>query len=227
MFDEEDLLPLSAIEHVVFCERQAALIHLEQQWNENRLTAEGRIRHEKAHEAGRELRGDVLTVRGLRVRSLDLGLAGQADVVEFHRVPGYAPAAGVPVAGTDGRWRPVPVEYKRGRLRHEEGYEVQLCAQAMCLEEMLGVPVETGAMFYGKSQTRMSVVFDHQLREKTRTAAARLHELVRERATPRAAPDARCPSCSMVNRCLPKATARRSVRAYLAQAFADDRSTPP
>ena len=130
MFTEDNLLPISALQHLLFCERQCALIHLERAWQENRLTAEGRIMHERVHEGGDETRRDVRIVRGLRLRSLALGLVGIADVVEFHRA-----ADGVAVPESAGTWRPFPVEYKRGRPKSEPWDAVQLCAQALCLEE--------------------------------------------------------------------------------------------
>jgi CRISPR-associated exonuclease Cas4 len=138
MYVEDDLLPISALQHLLFCERQCALIHVEQVWAENRLTVEGRHLHERVDGGEHETRGGLRTARALPIRSLRLGLAGRADVVEFHASEG---AAGPP--------RVVPVEYKRGRPKSHRADEVQLCAQALCLEEMLGVHVAAGALFYG------------------------------------------------------------------------------
>src|ERR1039457_2553385 len=141
MHSEDDLLPLSGLQHLVFCERQWALIHIEQVWAENRLTAQGRGLDERAAEGGGESRPGLRVARGLRLRSLRLGLAGQADVVEFH-----AAAEGVRMAGEEGWWRPFPVEYKRGRPKPDRCDEVQLCAQGLCLEEMFEAPVAAGAL---------------------------------------------------------------------------------
>src|SRR5579859_4686917 len=148
MYSEEDLLPISALQHLAFCERQWALIHLEGVWAENQLTAEGRVIHDRAHEPGTESRGDVRVSRGLRLRSLRLGLSGIADVVEFHRCGRRGDtsgkglvASGVALPSVSGSWAPFPVEYKRGRPKSGPFDEIQLCAQALCLEEMLGVPV--------------------------------------------------------------------------------------
>lgn len=238
MDDEEDLLPLSLLAQLVFCERRAALVCIEQLWDDNVFTAEGRLLHERPHESSTEVRGDVRIVRGLPLRSLRLGLSGKADVVEFHRLdPQDSPAApfaqavmttGVLLPEVAGQWQPFPVEYKRGRRRHEEGYEAQLCAQALCLEEMLGGTIPSGALYYAKTGRRLEVSFDTRLRRETEEAAARLHELVREGRTPKARHEKKCKSCSLIDLCLPKATgSRRSARRYLAQAFApiteDDR----
>lgn len=191
MYSDEDLLPLSALQHLIFCERQCALIHVEQTWSENRWTAEGRILHERAHEGAVESRRDVRTARGLRLRSLRLGLIGQADVVEFRRQP-------------DGSLRPFPVEYKRGRAKPNRCDEVQLCAQALCLEEMMAVPVEEGAIFYGAPRRRHPVGFGQELRVFTEQTAQRLHDLVGSGVTPPADYGPKCDTCSLYLHCRPK-----------------------
>jgi len=210
------------LQHLAFCERQWALIHIEQQWEENRLTAEGRVLHERVHEAGTEARGGVVTARGLHLRSLRLGLSGIADVVEFHRAEeGEADTA--PVPGREGRWRPFPVEYKRGRPKAGACDEVQLCAQAICLEEMLGVGIAGGALFYGASRRRCDVRFDGGLRKKTEELARRMHELYQARATPPAEYGKKCERCSLYDRCVPRAAGKRgAVKRYLARALRDE-----
>ncbi len=213
-FAEADLLPLSGVQHTVFCERQAALVHVEQVWADNAFTIDGSHRHRGVHEEAprRERRGDLLIVRGLALRSLELGLSGIADVVEFHRVD----SGGAEIPGARGRWRPYPVEYKRGRRKRHRADEVQLCAQAICLEEMLGVPVAEGALFYGKEQRRMEVSFDAGLRELTREAARRFRELVETGFTPPARKERKCDTCSLLELCMPEAmTRRRSARRFL------------
>lgn len=204
MYTEADLLPLSALQHLMFCERQCALIHIEQVWTENRFTAEGRVMHERAHDGGSESRGGVRTARGLRIRSLRLGLIGQADVVEF------------PKGGP-----PYPVEYKRGKPKANRCDEVQLCAQAICLEEMLEVDIPGGALFYGQPKRRTDVLFDEELRKLTENTAARLHELLACGATPPAVYSKKCDSCSLYEVCRPKtAGAGKSARRYLGQMLA-------
>ncbi len=152
MYTEDDLIPISALQHLVFCARQAALIHIEGLWEENVLTIEGEQLHERAHDQESETTGDTRTVRGLRIRSLRLGLIGVADVVEFRRTE--APGKGAVLNGLPGLWQPYIIEYKHGKPKIDRSDEVQLCAQAMCLEEMLGVSIEESAFFYGKPRRR-------------------------------------------------------------------------
>jgi CRISPR-associated exonuclease Cas4 len=196
---ESDLIPLSALQHYMFCPRQCALIHVEQIWVESRLTAEGRILHEKVDSGGVEKRRDVKRAFGLPIRCLRLGLVGRADVVEFHRQG-------------DGTWRPFPVEHKRGRQKHEDWDRVQLCAQALCLEEMLDVSVPEGALFYGKEQRREVVEIGEALRRETEEVAAAVHRLLTEGSTPPPVYAKRCESCSLVDVCLPQKVGDRGDR---------------
>lgn len=218
MYREDELLPISALQHLVFCPRQCALIHIEQLWSENVFTAEGRGLHEKVHETEAESRPGVRIVRGLRLRSLELGLVGQADVVEFHE-----DAGGGAVPGLDGRYRPFPVEYKRGKPKADVCDEVQLCAQAMCLEEMLATSIPRGALFYGRPRRRQEVEFTETLRQQTRDTAGQLRELLRNGQTPTAAYSKKCESCSLLERCLPRITGvKKNIRHYLSQAGMDE-----
>ena len=226
MFTEDDLLPLSGLQHLLFCERQWALIHIEQQWAENRLTQEGRVLHERVHDAGTEARPDVVVARGLRVHSLRLGLSGETDVVEFRRAEGSRDGA-IELAGRAGWWTPFPVEYKRGKPKSETWDEVQLCAQALCLEEMFGVAIPAGALFYGTNRRRTSVAFDSVLRTQTEELARRMHALYAAQVTPPAEYAKKCESCSLIERCMPKmTTGRRDVGRYLATALRDMESEP-
>ena len=207
MYSEPDLLPISALQHLAFCERQWALIHLEQQWSENRLTAEGRKLHERSDHGEDETRDGMRITRGMLLRSLRLGLTGKADVVEFRQQEGDQP-------------QPFPIEYKRGRPKPGRYDEVQLCAQALCLEEMLGVAVTEGAIFYGQPRRRSWIAFDAELRAETERLAARLHELSELRITPRAKYEKKCDSCSLYSICLPKTTGAGSAQRYLKHAVA-------
>ena len=207
MYTEDELLPLSALQHLLFCERQCALIHVEQVWAENRLTAEGRVLHERVHEAGDEARGAVRTARALRLRSLRLGLIGVADVVEFHR--------------QGAAWMPFPVEFKRGQPKADATDRVQLCAQALCLEELLGQSIPAGALFYGTTRRRLDVELDAALRTLTEQTAVRLHELIAAGATPSALYAPKCDNCSLLHLCLPQTAAcGRSARDYLERMLA-------
>jgi CRISPR-associated exonuclease Cas4 len=194
VFTEDNLAPLSALQHLQFCERQCALIHIEGLWAENRLTAEGRHLHEKADSGESESRGPIRTARSLPLRSLRLGLAGRADVVELHYDGSKLEAA-------------IPIEYKRGRDKLDDSDRVQLCAQALCLEEMLGMSVPSGALFYATPRRRTDVLFDKALRQTTENTAARLHELLDLGITPRVPRQPKCDGCSLLELCLPDATA--------------------
>ena len=208
-YNEDDLIMLSALQHYVFCPRQCALTHIEQTWTESGLTAEGRIMHEKVHEANRESRGDVRIEYGTPLRSLRLGLIGKADVVEFHRL-------------TENTWQPFPVEYKRGKPKPDDCDKVQLCAQAMCLEEMLGIEIQRGALFYGKTRRRLAVVFDNTLRSKTEDIAGKARALIESGQTPQPVFSKRCKSCSLFGECLPKTIEKRkSAKRYLANAMSE------
>jgi CRISPR-associated exonuclease Cas4 len=202
---EDDFIQLSSLQHYAFCPRQCALIHIEQLWSESGLTAEGRIMHERVHEEQRESRGNVRIEYGVPLRSLTLGLIGKADVVEFHRV------------GKE-TWQPFPVEYKRGKPKLDHCDMIQLCAQAMCLEEMLSVSILKGAIFYGRTRRRLDVSFDDNLRKETEEAAEQAHKLIASGITPPAIYEKRCKSCSLIGECLPKPIGQKvSVKRYLAR----------
>ncbi|MBF0466179.1 MAG: CRISPR-associated protein Cas4 [Nitrospirae bacterium] len=196
MFSEDDLLPLSALQHLIFCERQCALIHIEQVWDENLYTAEGRIMHEHVDSGKSENRGDVRVATGVPIRSLMLGLSGKADVVEFHKIRSDSNNKRI-------TWQPFPVEYKRGKPKRDNCDKVQLCAQAICLEEMLNIEVNHGAMFYGTTRRRLDVLFDDGLRHETTQAAIRLHELIESGITPPPVYSPKCKNCSLLEICLP------------------------
>ena len=211
-YTEDDLLPLSGLQHLAFCERQCALIHIEQAWAENLFTAEGRVMHERVHKEDRESRGDIRVEYGMPLRSLRLGLIAKADVVEFHR---DREPSGI-------KWRPFPVEYKRGRPKKDNVDKVQLCAQALCLEEMLGVEVPSGALFYGKTRHRQDVDFDADLRSETEDTAERFHVLLEGGKTPKPAYGKKCNSCSMKHLCLPKTVEKgKSIDRYLMNAMGE------
>ncbi len=219
MYRDEELLPISALQHWLFCRRQCALIHLEQIWQENRLTVEGAHFHKKVHEARAERDGDRWIIRGLRLRCVEHGLIGMADVVEFEPIDGKGVGQTRRlfecVAASPEAWRVTPVEYKRGRAKKGDADRVQLCAQALCLEEMLGVSIGTAVLFYGRTRRRTEVKLDDPLREKTITAARELREMIVSEVTPPAESGEKCKSCSLVNECLPKVTGGRSAAAWL------------
>ena len=205
-YSEDDLLPLSGLQHLSFCERQCALIHIEQAWSENLFTAEGRVMHERVHEADSKSRGNIRVEYSMPLRSLRLGLIAKADVVEFHRNR----------ETSGGKWLPFPVEYKRGRPKKDNVDKVQLCAQSLCLEEMLSVDVPSGALFYGKTRHRQDVDFDIDLKLETEDTAKRFHVLIEECKTPKPVYGKKCDSCSMKHLCLPKTIEKdKSIERYL------------
>ena len=199
-----DLIALSALQHYLYCPRQCALIHIEQAWAENAATAEGRVAHERVHAVESEVRRGVRTVTGMPLRSDRLGVTGIADVVELHRA-------------ADGVWRPFPVEHKRGRPKAHRADEVQLCAQAMALEEMFAVEIAAGALFYGQPRRRTAVSFDPALRALTQEVATATGALIAGGRTPRMDYEKkRCDGCSLIELCRPRTTgAERSAAAWL------------
>ncbi len=211
IYPEEEYLQLSGLQHFAFCRRQWALIHIEQLWVEDFRTADGRIFHHRAHDGSqREKRGDLIVSRSMAVHSSGLGISGSCDVVEFHRGDG-----GVPLAGQEGLWLPYPVEYKRGAPKDVDADRLQLCAQAMCLEEMLCCEIPEGALFYGETRRRENVAFTDALRNQVRDLLAQMHDLYRRGHTPKVRPTKSCSACSLRELCLPKLRRKRSVGAYL------------
>jgi CRISPR-associated exonuclease Cas4 len=241
MFDEEQFIPISALQHWLYCPRQCALIHLEQAWAENKFTAEGRVMHENAHEGADETRAGVRITRGMPVVSQELGITGQCDVVEFAACGGdlkleisdlkkmkregdsrfeISDLRRVRDAGSDASEgdlkfqisnfkctvQAVPVEYKRGKPKAHRADEVQLCAQGMCLEEMLGTPIAGGCLYYGEKRRRTDVVFDDELRELVRKTVEEIRRCFACGVTPTAEYDERrCDNCSLMDLCQPQA----------------------
>lgn len=217
-YSEDDYLQLSGIQHFSFCRRQWALIHLEQQWTENLRTVEGELLHERAHDEDlSEKRGDTLIVRGLRIQSPTLGVSGSCDVVEFHADPN-----GTALAGYGGLWLPYPVEYKRGHSKSTDADRLQLCGQAMCLEEMLCCAVPEGALFYGETRRRERVELTEELRETVRAMLTEMHACQKRGSTPKVKPGTFCNACSLKELCLPKLCRNLSAGAYLKKALEED-----
>lgn len=210
MYDEEEFLALSGIQHFAFCRRQWALIHIDQQWAENILTVQGEIMHQRAHDTSiREKRGDTLIIRGLAVHSSRLGISGVCDIVEFHR-----DHQGHPLCGEDGLWLPMPVEYKRGRTKKGDEDRLQLCAQALCLEEMLSCTIETGCLYYGESTSREHVRFSEGLRSKVYKMTEEMHALYQRGYIPNVRRKGSCRACSLHDFCLPKVI-KKPVQSYI------------
>lgn len=212
-YDEDNYLQISGIQHFVFCPRQWALIHIEEIWQDNYLTMSGSIFHYKAHEGpSYEKRGDIIIVRGLKIGSRLLGLSGECDVVELHKSNN-----GVPIINFEGLWIPYPIEYKRGKIKIEDCDRLQLCAQAVCLEEMLGCDIKQGALFYGEIRRREIVEFTSELRSELNKIVKQMHQYFERQYTPKVKVSKNCHSCSLKDICLPKLidNNKNDVRSYL------------
>lgn len=222
MYQQEDYLLLSGIQHFAFCPRQWALIHVEGQWAENLRTVEGMLFHERTHKASAsETRGDLLILRDLRVFSHGLGISGACDTVEFHRDP-----AGVTLQGRTGTWRPFPVEYKKGKPMAHNADELQLCAQALCLEEMLCCSIGEGALFYGEPKRRQPVTFSTELRQRVEAATKEMHRYMDRGYTPKVKPRKGCAQCSLKEICLPVLCKSRSAAQWV-QAHIEEEAEMP
>lgn len=218
MYNEDDYLLMSGIQHFAFCRRQWALIHIEQQWSENVRTASGRVEHSRCHDSSvTERRGNLLTVRGMRVISHALKLTGDCDVVEFRLDP-----EGVNINGLEGTWLPSPVEYKHGHNKGNDVDHVQLCAQAMAIEEMLVCSISQGAIFYEETRRREIVSFTEELRNKTMQMAEEMWQLYKKGYTPKVKTGTFCNACSLKDLCLPKLCGKLTVTAYIDNALEKD-----
>lgn len=211
MYEEDDYLMLSGIQHFAYCRRQWALIHIEQQWAENERTIDGQLFHRKAHDAGNtEKRGDLIITRGLSVKSRVLGVSGVCDVVEFRKSE-----QGIPLFSYEGRWQPYPIEYKKGEPKENNADELQLCAQAMCLEEMLLCDIPCGSLFYGQSRRRTQVEFTDELRTQVKNMLSEMHELLSKGYTPKVKQQKGCNACSLKEICIPRLNKVKTVSAYI------------
>ena len=217
-YKEEDYLMLSGIQHFAFCRRQWALIHVEQQWQENVRTVEGELLHKRAHDTySSEKRNDVVISRGLPVHSREMGVSGVCDIVEFRRAE-----EGITLHGHRGTFQVYPVEYKRGKPKDTQIDILQLTAQAMCLEEMLSCTIAEGAVFYGEIKRRERIEFTDELKEQVRTMFSEMHQYFDRKYTPKVKWSKSCNACSLKDICLPKFGKAASVKEYIKAAFGED-----
>lgn len=211
MFTEEQLLPISALQHMIFCPRQCALIHLEQSWAENRFTAEGQLLHTKVDTEGYEKRQNLIQSRAMTLCSYRYGLIGKADLVEFRKTE----EGGIELKNRLGKWRIKPVEYKRGKPKKNNSDKVQLCAQALCLEEQFMSTIHKGEIFYGKEKHRLEVEINEALREETLQTIEDFHMMIKHGQTPQAVYESKkCQSCSLEEICLPQISQKIKVNTY-------------
>lgn len=219
-YSEDQFLPLSGLQHIAFCERQWALIHIEQQWEEDGRTAEGRIMHEKVHDPEyKSYKPGVVVVRGMKLQSSSLGIYGVADIVEFIK---SEDGSGIVLPGKKGLYLPRPVEYKRGKSKKGDYDRIQLCAQAICLEEMLQCYIEQADLYYGETRSRETVILGEQLRDEVKRLSEHMHSLYSEGITPK--PDKKlslCKKCSMFNICIPNMRTKTSVKNYWEELLAE------
>lgn len=218
MYSEDDYLQLAGLQHFTFCRRQWALIHIENQWAENLRTVEGNLMHEKAHDYSfHESRGDTIIIRGVNIHSAILGISGQCDIIEYHKSD-----RGIPLSSKEGLWIPYPIEYKRGSPKENCADQLQLCAQAMCLEEMLCCEIHEGALFYGETRRREIVKFSSEMRQTVHESLSEMHNYAKRGYTPKVKPSKSCYACSLRELCLPKLLGRTSVKTYLSEALEDN-----
>ena len=214
-YAEDEFLQLSGLQHFKFCKRQWALIYIEKQWAENFHTTDGKIMHKNAHDnTYRESRNDRIITRGVNIYSPRLGVSGQCDVLEYHRG-----SAGIKITGKDGLWLPFPVEYKRGKPRQDGADELQLCGQAMCLEEMLCCEIPEGALFYGETRHRKEIVFTKELRLEVEEKVEEMHQLFNRGYTPKVKTSKACNACSLKELCLPQLMKTDAVNKYISKAI--------
>lgn len=217
-YNEDDYLNIAGLQHFAFCRRQWALIHIEQQWQENLRTIEGQILHERAHDGySAEKRGDVIISRGMAIFSRTLGINGVCDIVELHKSPD-----GVNIIGREGLFKPIPVEYKRGNPKEGDCDSVQICGQAMCLEEMLLCKIPEGYLFYGETNHRQRVELSQALRDRVESILIEMHAFYDRRYTPKVKPTKSCKACSLAEICMPKLCKNLSASKYIRDNIRDN-----
>ncbi len=210
-YSEEDFIMLSGIQHFCFCKRQWALIHIDMLWEENLFTTEGEIMHEKCHDSSlSESRKNVIISRGMPIFSRRLGISGECDVVEFIK-----DSNGININGKNGLYKVYPVEYKRGKPKENNSDILQLCAQAICLEEMMVCTIEEGALFYGETRRRQKVIFTDELRSEVEKNFEHMHQYMKNSHIPKVKPTKGCNSCSLKNLCLPKLLKKQDTQKYI------------
>lgn len=218
MYNEEEFLQLSGIQHFVFCRRQWALAYIEMQWQENVRTVEGKILHENAHDASlKEKRGDLLIVRAMPIHSREMGVSGECDVVEFHKSK-----EGINLAGREGTYTVTPVEYKRGKPKTDDSDVLQVAAQALCLEEMLCCTISHGYIYYGEIRRRVKIEFTNEIKNRVKSIFAEMHKYYAQQYTPKVKISKKCNACSLKHICLPVLNKNKSVSGYIEKRISEE-----
>lgn len=210
---EEDFIQISGLQHLAFCKRQWALIHIDQEWEENVFTAEGRNLHERVDEGYQEFRKGLRQYSGLYVKSLKLGIYGKTDLIEAIK-SAESKTNDIQMLGLKGKWSLYPVEFKRGKPKSHDADLIQLCAQALCLEEMTETQIESGAVFYWQIRKRVEVEFDPALRQKTIAMIKLAHDLIKKGQIPSPEYGQHCRSCSLLEICMPRKLQAEKISAY-------------
>ena len=219
MYNEENFLQLSGIQHFSFCRRQWALAYIEMQWQENVRTVEGKILHENAHDAGlKEKRGDLIIVRAMPIHSRELGVSGECDVVEFHKAQ-----EGISLSGKEGLYKVVPIEYKRGKPKTDDSDILQVAAQALCLEEMLCCTIPYGYIYYGETRHREKIEITEELRNKVEEITEEMHEYMKKSYTPMVRKNKACRACSLKEICMPELEKTISVKGYMKKMLSEEK----
>lgn len=222
MFLEDDLIPISALSHYNFCPHRVMLLYVDQIWCENQWTMEGRILHETTDQENRKVSHDIRFVRSLRLVNWEYGLCGIADVIEFIRITDSSESGGVTFPNVDGYWYPIPVEFKRGKKRTDRSYEIQLCAQALCLEETFHLSLNHGFLYFGGSGQRKKIELTSVLRKETIEISEAVRRIIFSKDVPRPVYYAKkCRECSLVEYCLPKIVQLGTVKAYFVKNISD------
>lgn len=218
MYNEEEFLQLSGIQHFAFCRRQWALAYIEMQWQENVRTVEGKILHENAHDASlKEKRGDLLIVRAMPIHSREMGVSGECDVVEFHKSK-----EGINLVGREGTYTVTPVEYKRGKPKTDDSDVLQVAAQALCLEEMLCCTIPHGYIYYGEIRRREKIEFTNEIRNRVKSIFAEMHKYYAQQYTPKVKISKKCNACSLKHICLPVLNKNKSVSGYIEKRISEE-----
>ena len=221
MYEEDEYLMISGLQHFKFCRRQWDLIHIEQQWAENERTTDGFLFHKNAHDSEKhEKRGNKIIMRGLKVKSSVMGVYGICDVVEFCKDDN-----GVELFGYSGKWLPIPIEYKSGEPKENNADKLQLCCQAMCLEEMLLCNISVGYLFYGKTKRRTEVIFSDELRDNVRKNLLEMHDYFKRGYTPKTKKIKGCAACSLIDLCIPSLQKNKPIDKYIDEVLKKDEKT--